>query len=232
MHTLYFTPDNASLIVRVVLEEIGTPYEDVLIDRTRNQHRSEEYRRVNPHGLIPACVIDGQAVFETAAIALTLAERHGTLAPPQGDPRRPVFLKWLFFLSNTLHSDLRNWFYPEKFIGDDPAAQAYHRSFTAGRLREDYRILEEAYADAGTPYLFGEDPTVVDIYLAVCGRWVRLYPTAEINALDPADYPNIHAMTRLLEQRPAVATACGKDGIAAPFLIDPTPPDGSKGAAL
>jgi len=233
MYTLHFAPDNASIIIRILLEEAGAPYETVLVDRSAREQQSASYRKLNPAGLIPVCIIDGVPVFETAAIGLTLSERHGLLAPPPGDPRRADFLKWLFFLSNTLHADLRLLFYPNQYVGEDPAHQGALRRVASERLRRHFAIFEEAYrskAGAG-PYLLGEDPTVVDIYLGLCSRWVQLYPAEAEKALAPCDYPALSAMLTSLESRPSVARSCVAEGIAAPYLTAPTPPDGSVGSA-
>ena len=233
MYTLHFAPDNASIIIRIVLEEIGAPYETVLVDRSAREQQSASYRKLNPSGLIPVCVIDGAPVFETAAIGLTLSERHGMLAPAPGDPQRPGFLKWLFLLSNTLHADLRLLFYPDQYIGKDPAEQSLLRSVASQRLRRHFAIFEEAYRDsaAAGPYLFGAEPTVVDIYLGLCSRWSQIYPANAEKALDPRDYPALFSMLAALEDRPSLARSFAAEGIAAPYLSAPTPPDGSAGAA-
>lgn len=234
MHLLYYAPDNASLIVRITLEELGAPYETRLVDRRTRAQDSAEYRALNPSGLIPTCVIDGEPVFETAAIILSLAERHGALAPPTGDKRRPGFLKWLFFLSNTLHAELRLAFYPEQYAGAAPAAQAAFREHVGTRLARRFAAFEDAYGRVEGPYLFGDGPEsapgLIDIYLAACLRWAQLYPADRPVGFDPAAAPAIGRMLRALERRPAVARACAAEGIALPCFTAPryaTPPEGS-----
>ena len=101
--TLYYAPDNASLIVRIVLEELGYQYQSVLVDRSIHAHQNERYLKINPTGLIPTCVIDGVVMTETAAISLSLIESaESTLAPGLASAHRPDFLRWLFFLSLSL----------------------------------------------------------------------------------------------------------------------------------
>jgi len=53
MYELCYAPDNASLIVRLTLEEMGAPYRTRLIDRSKQEQRSAAYRDLNPRGLIP-----------------------------------------------------------------------------------------------------------------------------------------------------------------------------------
>lgn len=231
MYTLYFAPDNASLVVRIALEEIGARYNTWLVDRRSNEQQSDEYRRLNPSGLIPVCIIDGEPVFETAAILLTLTERHERLAPRRS-AQRPTFLKWLFFLSNTLHADLRLLFYPKQYVGPDPKLMTTHARITRERLHKHFKVLDDLYGELKTAYLLGDQPTIVDIYAALCLRWPQLYPAGEPPAFVPSHYPALRKMLQTMQTRPALKRAFEAEGIPAPYLLDAQPPDGSAGAAL
>ena len=101
-YRLHYAPDNASLVIRLVLEEMALPYETTLVDRARKEQEGAAYRALNPNGLIPVLVTPQGPIFETAAILLWLADTHGRMAPRSDSPERAAFLKWLFFLSNTL----------------------------------------------------------------------------------------------------------------------------------
>ena len=50
---LHYAPDNASLVIRLALEELGIPYDTVLVDRRSGQQKSAGYLALNPNGLIP-----------------------------------------------------------------------------------------------------------------------------------------------------------------------------------
>ncbi len=43
----YAPPDNASLIVRLALEELGQPYQTVLVDRSVTAQASTAYLKIN-----------------------------------------------------------------------------------------------------------------------------------------------------------------------------------------
>ena len=232
MYTLYYAPDNASLVIRVVLEEIGAAYNTWLVDRTTREQESEAYRKLNPAGLIPVCIIDGEPVFETAAIALTLADRHQKLAPPPQSSDRPAFLKWLFFLSNTLHPDLRQLFYPQKFAAPDPAILSMHARLTRSRLDGHFEILEALYASLEHPFLLGDEPTIVDIYAGLCLRWPQLYPAGAPPAFTPKDHPALLRLLQTLEARPSFKRAFRAEGIPAPFLSEAQPCDRSLGSPV
>ena len=51
-------PGNASMTPHMLLEELGVPFELKLVDRENNAHKSPEYLKLNPNGLIPV-LIDG-----------------------------------------------------------------------------------------------------------------------------------------------------------------------------
>ncbi len=233
--TLYYAPDNASLIIRIILEELGLPYDTVLVDRSKQEQLSDAYAKLNPKRLIPVCLINGKPVFETAAIALALADRHcpgqgARLAPEVADNARPQFLKWLFFLSNTLHPDLRMLFYAEKYVGHSTNAIDSIRACTRQRLYESFAILDAHYAGLGTDYLQGDTPCIVDIYIAVCMRWAQLYPANATEHLKCAQYPVLSRLLQRLELRPAVISACQAEGITQQFFSNPdyaNPPEGS-----
>ncbi len=230
MYTLYFAPDNASLIVRIVLEEIGAEYTARSVDRSAREQQSEAYRKLNPNGLIPVCVMDGEPVFETAAIVLSLADRHGELAPKADDPTRPGFLKWLFFLSNTVHTDLRMLFYPTQYVGADDAHQQALKSQAWDLLQRHLSQLEHHYAESNGAYLLGPDPSIADIYLGLCLRWPQLYPPSDRGQFNLDEFPALSRMAAELQERPAVVRSFEAEGIPAPCLTDAKYPDGSTGA--
>ena len=112
MYVLHESPDSASTMVRLVLEELGVPYRARLIDRAAGELASPAYRAMQPLGKIPAMETPDGVMFETAAILLYLSETHGRLAPQPGSPERAAFLKWFFFTSTNIHPTLLEIYYP------------------------------------------------------------------------------------------------------------------------
>ncbi|WP_323776140.1 glutathione S-transferase family protein [Leisingera sp.] len=229
-YRLHFAPDNASLVIRLALEELGQPYETVLVDRQAKAQHSAGYRALNPNGLIPVLETPDGPLFETAAILLWLSERHGAMAPQPGSPDRAAFLKWLFFASNTLHADLRMLFYPEKYIGADKAHQAQLQSVLRQRLHQHLTNLD--HAAAGRPaWLGAPQPSVLDYYLACQLRWMALYPAdADRSWFRIAEYPSLQRLCAGLEHRTAVTTARQAEGLGAAPFTSPAyanPPEGS-----
>lgn len=213
MYTLHYAPDNASLIVRLVLEELGAPYRTALIDRARREHDGAAYRALNPAGLIPVLETADGPIFETGAILLWLADRHGRMAPAPADAQRGAFLKWLFFTSNTVHADLRQLFYPHKYADRAPEAQETHHEITAARLIRSLGLMDRLGAGGPPGWLSAAAPSVLSYYIVALLRWCALYPMGGTEWFDIGDYPFLCALAETLEARPAVARAVAAEGL-------------------
>ncbi|MEL7203517.1 MAG: glutathione S-transferase, partial [Pseudomonadota bacterium] len=42
-YRLHWVPDNASLVIRLALDEMGVPYDTVLVDRSSGAHKAAAY---------------------------------------------------------------------------------------------------------------------------------------------------------------------------------------------
>ena len=224
MYTLHYAPDNASLIIRLVLEEAELPYRTTLVDRSLNQQNSATYRSINPAGLIPALETPDGPMFETGAILLWLSDRH-TLAPGPAHPSRGAYLKWLFFISNTVHADLRQLFYPNLYVPRQ--ATAGHHALISARLKQHFALLDQAVIDH--PQLF-TPPAVLTAYLAPLMRWCVLYPKGQTQWFTLGDYPRLAPAITAFESRPATLRAAAAEGLGAMPFTAPAyalPPEGT-----
>ena len=227
-YVLHYAPDNASLVVRLVLEEMRLPYRTALVDRSRSAQHGATYKRLNPVGRIPALETPHGPVFETAAICLWLADRHRevvALSPDLSDPARGPFLSWLFYLSNTVHAEMRTMFYPSLIAGPDPKQQAVARQQVQTSLATHFDLLNSRYVPANKAL------TICDLYLAVLLRWPALYPVdADRSWFDVSLWPNLHALAQRIEARDSVRAAATAEGLGPSPFSNPqpaTPPEGS-----
>lgn len=178
MLQLYYHPTDASMAPHMVLEELGVPFELMLVDRASQAHKSDAYLRLNPNGLIPVLVDGDLVLYETAAICLHLADTHpeAALAPPLATHERAHFYKWLMWLSNTLHATLMLYFYPERWASPDHVYGATTvKARAEARVGQLLDILDQELARHGQPWLLGERYTVLDPYLLMLGRWTRAF---------------------------------------------------------
>lgn len=228
-YRLHYAPDNASLIIRLALDHLAIPYETVLIDRTKNAQSAPDYLALNPNGLIPTLETPNGPLFETGAILLWIGDRHPGLGPGPNDPARGDYLKWLFFVSNTLHAELRMLFYPEKYVGDDLAAQsALHATLRQSIVRHLTKL--ETLAAQPTPFFAAASPSALDFYVVTCLRWLALYPRAHAGWFDVAALPNLFALAQRIENRPQTARAIIAEGLGQTPFSHPSlaiPPEGS-----
>lgn len=208
MYTLHYWPDSASLIIRLILDELEVPHQSHLIERAAGELDSPAFRAMHPLGLIPAMETPDGPMFETAAILMYLTERHPGLAPAPGSADRAAFLKWLFFISSNIHPTMLQLYYPDRTAGpDNSAAVVAHATV---RLTELLQVLETA----NPRVLSTTQPTALGYYLAVLLRWIA-------KDIPSRPYPNLHAMLTFLETRPAALAAADAEQLGTTFFSDP-----------
>ena len=211
MIQLHYFPSNASMTPHMVLEELGVPYELVLVDRTNNAHHSPEYLKLNPNGKIPV-LVDGELVlYETAAITLHLADTHAGagLAPPLGTPERAHFYKWLMWLSNTLQAEMPLYFYSDRWA-DTPEAAAALKRHAEVHITGMVDQLDSELARHGGPWFLGERYSVLDPYVLMLCRWTR-------GMARPArTLPHLGPYLQRMLARPAVQRAYVQEGLGEP----------------
>jgi glutathione S-transferase len=211
MYALYYYPGNASLMPHMVLREIGVPYELRLVDRANNAQKSAEYLALNPAGRIPVLLSDGEALYETAAIAMYLADRHAAsgLAPAFDSPLRGHYCKWMFHLSNALQTEFRSWFYPNEYVADANQVDSVKRA-AAARLTATFGNIARHLA--GNAWLLGDQFSAADLYLFMLVRWGRGLPSPPRSHASLAD----HAMR--VSVRPAVRAALDFEELKPPYI--------------
>lgn len=229
-YTLHYAPDNASLIIRLALEQLGLPYRTRLVDRASRAQRAAAYLALNPNGLIPVLETPQGPIFETGAILLWLGDRHAGLAPAPDHPARADYLKWLFYVSNTLHPALRMMFYPDKYIGADAAAQIALRRGLQPTIRTALTLLDKLATEP--PQGFdGDLPQALQFCLAACLRWCALYPAdTDRGWFTLRDTPALARMCVRLETLPCTAALQSAEGLGPTPFTTPhyaTPPQGS-----
>ncbi|WP_313144911.1 glutathione S-transferase family protein [Stenotrophomonas sp.] len=204
--TLYGSVSTASLVVHWLLIELGIEHELVLLDFDRREHKSAQYLALNPAGVVPTLMIDGQVLTEAAAIALYLADRHpeAGLLPAPGTPARGEAYRWMFWCANTLQPAYRAWFYPHEAAGE--ANVAATQAMARQRLEAAWQQMA-AHLQTQGPYVLGEAPSVVDFMLLMLMRWSRNMPTPT----DSLPVLKIHAQR--MKARPSFAETYRREGI-------------------
>ncbi|MCZ8130546.1 MAG: glutathione S-transferase family protein [Steroidobacteraceae bacterium] len=207
MYTLYYMPGAASLAVHWLLIELDVPHRLVKLDGQAREQKSPEYLRLNPNGLVPTLVVDGEPVYESAALLLLLAERHAEkgFVPAEGTRARALYLQWMVHFANTLMPPFRSWFYPDEAAGPEHAETV--KAFARGRIEATWDRLDAHLRDHG-PWVAGAaGPTAVDFLGTMLARWSRNMPR-------PAtEWPAIAALVQRMKARPSFRELYAREGL-------------------
>lgn len=146
-------------MVRWMLEEVGAPYETVLLDYGTTM-KAADYCAINPMGKVPALCHGDTVVTEVAAICAYLADAFPAagLAPAPLSRERGPYYRWLFFAAGPLEAALSN-----KALGFVVPPER-ERMMGYGRYADVLDALTAATL-AARPYLLGTQFTAADVYV-------------------------------------------------------------------
>jgi glutathione S-transferase len=197
--TLFHAAPSRSSIAHWMLEELGQPYDIHLVSFKKGENLKPDYLAVNPMGKVPALKHGDTIVTEAAAICTYLADEfpQAKLNVPIGDPRRGVYLKWLFYGPSCVEPAIMDSAFPRK---DTPprAAVGY------GSFDTVVDVLAKGVG-AADPYLMGKQFTAADVVIGSGLRWGMLLFKKLPERPEFMTY-----VTRLME-RPALQRAIAKD---------------------
>ena len=156
--TLYHAAPSRSSITHWMLEEIGEPYDLHLLNMKNDDQRKPEYLAINPMGKVPALKHGDTVITESAAICAYLADEfpRARLNVPVGDPRRGVYLKWLFFGPSCIEPAIMDRAFPRK-------EEARRGALGYGDFDTTMDVVAKGVAKG--PYLLGEQFTAADIVI-------------------------------------------------------------------
>ena len=200
--TLYTNPMSRGRIARWMLEEVGKPYETVLLEYGTTM-KAPEYLSINPMGKVPAIKHGETVVTEAAAICAYLADAfpEKNLAPPPGDRRRGPYYRWMFFAAGPVEASVT-----AKALGllapaDKKALAGY------GTFEETISALERAVGD--TPFICGDQFTAADVYVGAQLGWGMMFGTIDKRSVFEEYFSRLQA-------RPAARRANELDDAAMP----------------
>lgn len=205
---LYFAPGACSFVPHALLETTGEAFEPVLVKLHKGENYSPEYEAINPQHQVPVLVDAAEVITQIIAIVCHLDQRF-----PQCNflPREPLArtraLQTLAWMNNTVHPTFTHFFMPQKFART-AEAQAEIKEFNAaayGPMLGEIDALVRKAADAGRPFLGGEQFGPLDAYALTFVRW------GGFAGHDPQGYPALWAHVQRIAQLPAVARAIARE---------------------
>jgi glutathione S-transferase len=183
------------------LEELGTPYRIQWLDTPKGEHRTADYRRLNPFGKIPAMTDGDVALFESGAIVNYLFDKAGRNA--KGYAERAKNLAWCFAAVNTVEVQTFDVLLYDTFWKERPNRDQYR----AERIENAKLRMNEMDAALGDkPYLTGNDIAPADIMMTTVIEFARSAPEIFAGA------PRAAAWLKRCMQRPAYIRASELQG--------------------
>ncbi|OON62069.1 maleylacetoacetate isomerase [Massilia sp. KIM] len=196
---------SAAYRVRIALNLKDLPYEAVPVHLLRGggEHHQDEYRKINPSGLVPAFQDDWITLTQSMAIIEYLEESYPEVPLlPQDAPGRARVRELAQIIGCDIHpiNNLRVTSYLVNQLGlPEQAKRDWYRHWVI----EGLRSLEAHLArDPGAgPFCHGDRPTIADCYL------VPQVFNAQRFDIDISAYPNIARINALCVELPAFKAA-------------------------
>ncbi len=206
MTTLCYAKATCAIGIHVLMEEVGKPYDLRIVDFSKAEQKTPEYKAMNPKGKVPALIRDdGSVLTEFAAIASWLAmtnpDKHLMPTDPEGFART---LEALDFVVGTLHMLSWRVFRRPDAYSANPAEHDQLRARGKEAVLAGLEIVNEQLA--GKDYMVG-DFSIADAAMYYVEYW----------ASDIAGWPlpaNVQRHFDLMKTRPSVQASRKQEGVA------------------
>ena len=194
----YSNPMSRGRIARWMLEEVGQPYDTVILGYGPDMS-APDYRALNPMRKVPTVTHGDKTVTECAAICAYLADAFPEAGLLGQD--RAAYFRWLFFAAGPVEAAVTN-----RALGVEVPPEK--RGFVGyGDYDRVVDTLETALA--GTPYLAGDRFSAADVYAGSQIGW-----GVKFGSLPPR--PSFTAYWDRLTARPAYQRAAAADAALIP----------------
>ena len=169
--TFYMNPMSRAAIVRWMLEEIGQPYETVVLEYGTTM-KAPEYLAINPMGKVPAIKHGDTVVTEVAAICAYLADAFpdAGLAPAPGSKERGAYYRWMFFAAGPVEAAVIDRALGVTEIPADKQAMVGYGSYDTVVDVLDKHVSENEY-------IAGDRFTAADVYVGSHLAWGTQFGT-------------------------------------------------------
>ncbi|WP_408988218.1 glutathione S-transferase family protein [Sphingomonas sp. SUN039] len=164
--TFYTNPMSRGQIARWMLEEVGEPYEQVLLDYGTTM-KAPEYLAVNPMGKVPAIKHGDTVVTEAAAICAYLADAFPGAGLAPDAAARGDYYRWMFFAAGPVETAVT-----ARALGLEAPAD---KAMMAGYGSYDATIDALERAVAGKRFVAGDRFSAADVYVGSQIDWGLMF---------------------------------------------------------
>jgi glutathione S-transferase len=143
-------------------KELGLDYEHVPVEIGAGGARQPDYLAINPNGRLPAVDDDGFILWESLAINLYLAKKHGRLYPTTLEDEAKTW-QWCLWAANEVERGVNIWsLHAVRLPPEDRNGAVIADALKV--LGPPFRVLDAALRDRA--YLLGDAFTVADLNVA------------------------------------------------------------------
>lgn len=156
---------SAAYRVRIALNLKGVEYEQRSVNLAAGEQKADDYRAINPQGLVPMLEIDGHRIAQSLAIIVYLDQ---TIGEPALMPRDPADGAHVRAMAMTIACDihpLNNLRVLKELKGPLGHDQATVDAWVAHWISEGFAALDAMASPRAGKFLFGDEPTIADICL-------------------------------------------------------------------
>lgn len=211
MIRFYFHPSPNPMKVALLLGELEVPFETIAVDIFEGAQHEPEFRKLNPNGKVPVIVDGGITVFDSHAILLHLAEKHGRFLASSG-AERAATLSWLEFVATGLSPFSGQAVH---FLHYAPETIPYAKNRYVREVERHYQVLEGRLASSA--FLGGPDYSIADMALWGWARGAE-YIFGESRL---SKYPSVERVVEGISRRPAAEKAANlKDNLKLKTAFD------------
>ena len=161
--TIYGSPMSRAFRVLWMARELGLQYENVPLDPRAGDTRKPDYLKINPNGHVPAIVDCDYVLWESLAINLYLAKKHGGPLTPADLAEEGKALAWSMWALTELEDNVVTLVQSVLMPPERKPNAARVEKATQG-LKTPLGVLEAALAQG--QYLLGSRFTVADLNVA------------------------------------------------------------------
>src|SRR5262245_60449096 len=145
-----------------IANELGLDYQHIPIEIGAAGARKPDYLAINPNGRLPAIDDDGFVLWESLAITLYLAKKHGRLYPTTLEDEAKAW-QWSLWAVQEVDRGVNIW--SRHALRLPPAERDLERRAEALKvLEQPFAVLDSALADRR--YLLGDEFSVADLNVA------------------------------------------------------------------